>query len=165
MKTPALSGFRSGLALAACIAASFSVGAIGVLFSGSGVKDWYPTLAKPSWTPPGRLFGPVWSLLYFMMGVAAWRVWRRDGFRKARLALGVDVLQLVLNGAWSGIFFGLRQPAVAFVEILALWLFIVATTYLFWMRDRLAGILMILYLAWVSFATVLNGAIAWMNRS
>jgi tryptophan-rich sensory protein len=165
MKTPALSGFRSGLALAACLAASFSTAAIGVVLSGTGVREWYPTLAKPSWTPPGWLFGPVWSLLYVMMGVATWRVWRRDGVREARLALGVDAIQLVLNGAWSGIFFGLRQPVLAFGEILALWMLIGVTTRLFWARDRLAGILMIPYLAGVSFATALNGAIAWMNRS
>lgn len=164
-KPPALSGLRSGIAAATCLAAAYSTAAIGVLLSGTGVRDWYPSLAKPSWTPPGWLFGPVWTVLYGMIGIASWRVWRRGGIREARLALGVDALQLGFNGAWSGIFFGLRQPAPAFVEILALWLLIVATTLLFSARDRLAAVLMIPYLAWVSFAAVLNGAIAWMNRS
>jgi tryptophan-rich sensory protein/uncharacterized protein YbjT (DUF2867 family) len=162
---PALTGVRSGIALAACLMATFSAAAIGGLLSGGGVGDWYPSLAKPSWTPPGWLFGPVWTLLYFMMGVAAWRVWRRDGILEARLSLGVFALHLVFNAAWSGIFFGLREPALAFAEIVALWLLIVATTLLFSARDRVAAVLMVPYLTWVSFATALNGAIAWMNRS
>lgn len=163
-KPPALSGLRSAIALAACLAAAYSTAAIGALLTGTGVRDWYPSLAKPSWTPPGWLFGPVWTVLYGMIGIASWRVWRRDGLREARLALGVDALQLAFNGAWSGIFFGLRQPGLAFLEILALWLLIVATTLLFRARDRVAAALMLPYLAWVSFAAVLNGAIAWMNR-
>jgi len=152
---PALSGIRSGTALAACLLATFSAAAIGGLLSGGGVRAWYPSLAKPSWTPPGRLLGPVWTLLYFMMGVAAWRVWRRDGIREARLSLGVFALQLVFNAAWSGIFFGLREPALAFVEIVVLWLLIAATTLLFSARDRVATVLMVPYLAWVSFAAAL----------
>jgi tryptophan-rich sensory protein len=129
------------------------------------VRDWYPSIAKPSWTPPGWLFGPVWSVLYFMMAMAAWRVWRRDGIREARLSLGVFALHLVFNAAWSGIFFGLREPALAFAEIVALWLLIAATTMLFSARDRVATALMVPYLVWVSFAAALNGAIAWMNPS
>jgi len=162
---PALSGGRSAVALAVCLMATFAAAGIGGLLSGSSVGDWYPSLAKPSWTPPGWLFGPVWTLLYFMMGVAAWRVWRRDGIREARLSLGVFALHLVFNAAWSGIFFGLREPGLAFAEILGLWLLIVVTTLLFSARDRAAAVLMVPYLAWVSFAAVLNGAIAWLNRS
>ncbi len=164
-EAPALSGIRSGIALAACLMATFSAAAIGGLLSRGAVKDWYPSLAKPSWTPPGWLFGPVRSLLYLMMGIAAWRVWRRDGIPEARLALGVFALQLVFNAAWSGIFFGLRAPALAFVEIVGLWLLIAVATLLFSARDRAGGLLMVPYLAWVSFAAALNGAIAWMNRS
>jgi len=165
VEPPALSGLRSGIALAGCLMATFSAAAVGGLLSGGGVRDWYPSLAKPSWTPPGWLFGPVWSVLYFMMGVAAWRVWRRDGIREARLSLGVFALQLVFHAAWSGLFFGLREPAFAFVEIVVLWLLIAATTMLFSARDRVATVLMVPYLVWVSFAASLNGAIAWMNRS
>lgn len=164
-ETPPLAGVRSGIALAACLTASFAAAGAGAWLTGTAVSDWYPPLAKPSWTPPGWLFGPVWSVLYLMMGVAAWRVWRRDGVREARLPLGVFALQLVFNAAWSGIFFGLRKPALAFAEILALWLLILVTTLLFSARDRLAAALMVPYLAWVSFAAALNGAIAWLNRS
>ena len=99
-----------------------------------------------------------------MMGVAAWRVWRRDGLREARLTLGLFALQLVFNAAWSGIFFGLRNPGLALVEIMALWTLILVTTALFSARDRVAAAMMLPYLGWVSFAAVLNGAIAWMNR-
>lgn len=165
MNPPALSGIRSGLALAVCLVATASAAAIGALLTSGSVRDWYPSLAKPSWTPPAWLFGPVWTLLYFMMGVAAWRVWRRDGIRRARLPLGAFALQLAFNAAWSGIFFGLRAPALAFVEIVVLWLLIAATTLLFSARDRLATVLMVPYLVWVSFAAALNGAIAWMNHS
>jgi tryptophan-rich sensory protein/uncharacterized protein YbjT (DUF2867 family) len=161
---PALRRARSVLALAACVAACFGAAAIGRLLSLDGVSAWYPAIAKPSWTPPARLFGPVWSALYLMMAVAAWRVWRRDGLREARLSLGVFAIQLVFNAAWSGIFFGLRNPGLAFVEIMALWTLILVTTVLFSARDRVAAVMMLPYLGWVSFASVLNGAIAWMNR-
>jgi tryptophan-rich sensory protein/uncharacterized protein YbjT (DUF2867 family) len=162
---PAPSGARSAVALAVCLMATFAAAGIGGLLSGNSVGDWYPSLAKPAWTPPGWLFGPVWTLLYFMMGIAAWRVWRRDGIREARLSLGVFAFHLVFNAAWSGIFFGLREPGLAFAEIIGLWLLIVVTTLLFSARDRTAAVLMAPYLAWVSFAAVLNGAIAWLNRS
>jgi len=162
---PALSGARSALALAASVLTAFAAAAVGGALSGDSIAAWYPSLAKPTWTPPGAVFGPVWSVLYLMMGVAAWRVWRRDGLLEARLSLSVFALQLALNAAWSGIFFGLRSPAFAFAEILALWLLIAVTTLLFRARDGLAALLMAPYLAWVSFAAALNGAIAWMNRS
>jgi tryptophan-rich sensory protein/uncharacterized protein YbjT (DUF2867 family) len=165
VRPPALSGARSVAALAACLAATFCAAAVGVLLSFDGVGGWYRTIAKPAWTPPGWVFGPVWSALYAMMAVAAWRVWRRDGLRESRLACVVFAAQLVLNAAWSWIFFGLHRPGVAFVEILLLWGLIVATGALFWVRDRTAGALMAPYAAWVAFAAVLNGAIAWMNRS
>ncbi len=160
---PPRGGLRSSLALAVAVLASFTAAGVGGLLSGNAVSAWYPGLLKPSWTPPGWLFGPVWSLLYLLMGIAAWRVWRRDGFREARLSLGLFGLQLMLNASWSGIFFGLRRPALAFVEILALWGLIGITTLLFSARDRIACGLMLPYLAWVSFAAALNGAIAWMN--
>lgn len=164
-RPPALSGVRAVGALAACLAATFSAAAAGTLLSFDGVGGWYRTIAKPSWTPPGWLFGPVWTALYAGMAVAAWRVWRRDGLRESRLASIVFAAQLVLNAAWSWIFFGLHRPALAFAEILVLWLLIVVATALFWVRDRAAGALMLPYVAWVAFAAVLNGVIAWMNRT
>jgi tryptophan-rich sensory protein len=164
-ESPALAGGRSAFALAACLVATFAAALLGGLFTGSSVSTWYPSIAKPSWTPPAGVFGPVWTALYLMMAVAAWRVWRRDGLREARLSLAVFALQLGLNAAWSGLFFGLRAPALAFAEILALWVSIAATAVLFAARDRLAALLLAPYLAWVSFAAALNGAIAWMNRA
>src|SRR6185369_16465222 len=144
------------IAFVASLAACFAAAGAGVLLSSDSVSSWYSTLAKPSWTPPAWVFGPVWSVLYFMMAVAAWRVWRKDGWREARLSLGLFMIHLVFNAAWSGLFFGLRRPDLAFVEIIALWILILATTLLFSARDRLAGMLMLPYLAWVSFATILN---------
>ena len=161
---PALSGGRSLGVLVLCVLASFAAGAIGNLVSLDAIRQWYPTIAKPAWTPPPWIFGPVWSLLYLMMGIAAWRVWRADGLREARLPLGLFAIQLVLNAAWSGIFFGLRQPGWALVEIIVLWIAIAATTLLFSARDKIAALLMLPYIAWVTFATALNAAIWWMNR-
>lgn len=129
------------------------------------VSDWYFQLDKPAWTPPGYVFGPVWTLLYTAMAVAAWLVWKKSGFSGARLALTLFFVQLVLNGLWSWIFFGMHKPGAAFVEILFLWAAILATTLAFWQQQPLAGILFAPYLLWVSFAAVLNGAIWWLNRT
>lgn len=126
--------------------------------------EWYVHLKKPPWTPPGYLFGPVWTLLYIMMGLAAWLVWKRAGFSGARLALSIFVVQLVLNGMWSWIFFGMHKVGLAFAEILLLWVMILVTVFAFWRQYVLAGVLLIPYLAWVSFAAALNFSIWWMNR-
>lgn len=126
--------------------------------------EWYIQLKKPPWTPPGYLFGPVWTLLYTMMGLAAWLVWRHAGFSGARLALSIFVVQLVLNGMWSWIFFGMHKVGLAFAEILLLWLMILITIFAFWHQYVLAGVLLIPYLAWVSFAAALNFSIWWINR-
>ena len=124
---------------------------------------WYQTLAKPSWMPPDWLFGPVWTALYVLMAVAAWVVWRRGGATAARLPLGLFGLQLALNVGWSAIFFGLRLPGVAFAEILLLWLAIAATAVAFWRRSKLAAWLLAPYLAWTTFAAVLNASIWSLN--
>ena len=129
----------------------------------TSVGTWYPTLAKPAFNPPNWMFAPVWTALFFMMAIAAWRVWRRDGLRKARWALMLFALQLALNLSWSIVFFGLRSIGWALVEIVALLLAILATTLVFWQRDRVAGMLFIPYAAWVAFATVLNAAIWRLN--
>lgn len=159
----ALQGRAAGWALAACLGASFGAGGLGSLLSFEGISDWYPTLSKPWWTPPNAVFAPVWSVLFLLMGVAAWRVWRREGFREARLPLLAYAVQLVFNTAWSWIFFGLRSPAPALGEVVLLWLLILVTTVLFSARDRLASVLMLPYLAWVAFAAALNAAIVWLN--
>jgi benzodiazapine receptor len=118
--------------------------------------EWYASLAKPSWNPPSAVFAPVWSTLYVLMGIAAWLVWRRAGFTGAPVALGLFLLQLVLNALWSYIFFGLHQPGLAFVDIVALWLVILGTTVAFWRVSVAAGVLLLPYLCWVSFASALN---------
>jgi benzodiazapine receptor len=127
------------------------------------VKTWYPALAKPAWTPPSGVFGPVWTLLYASMAVAAWRVWRKAGWVAGRYALVLYFVQLTLNTAWPGLFFGLRSPAFGALEIVLLWIAILLTLRDFWRVDRVAGFLFVPYLAWVTYAAALNVAIWQMN--
>jgi translocator protein len=149
------------VALLACVGLSFLTAWIGSRFSPG---EWYAQIQKPSWTPPGYLFGPVWSILYLSMGVAAWLVWRRAGFSGARLALTLFVVQLTLNGMWSWIFFGMQRPGLAFAEILVLWSTILMTMIAFWRVNSISGVLFIPYLAWVSFAALLNYSIWQLNK-
>jgi translocator protein len=123
---------------------------------------WYDGLTKPSFNPPSWVFGPVWTLLYVLMGVAAWLIWRQYRGR-ARGALTLFVVQLVFNAGWSAMFFGLQSPGLAFAWIVVLWLLIVATTVVFWRLRRAAGALLLPYLAWVSFAAVLNYSLWQLN--
>ena len=125
--------------------------------------EWYAALRKPSWNPPGWIFGPVWSALYTMMAVAAWLVWQRGGFVAQRRPLALFLAQLGLNAAWTPLFFGLHWPGVAFAEILLLGLAIAWTITLFWRVQRAAAYLLMPYLAWVSFAAVLNGTLWRLN--
>jgi len=129
-----------------------------------GVRTWYQEIAKPAWTPPDGVFGPVWTALYISMGIAAYLAWRRGPAGPSRRrALTLFVLQLVLNGLWSVLFFGLRSPGLAFAEILVLLALIALTVRAFYARARPAGWLMTPYLAWVAFAAVLNFTIWRMN--
>ncbi|MDX1642124.1 MAG: TspO/MBR family protein [Balneolaceae bacterium] len=130
---------------------------------GIASSDWYIALNKPSWNPPNWLFGPVWTLLYTLMGIATWRVWNLFGFQHAKSALFSFMIQLGLNGLWSQLFFGLQEPGLALIKIVLLLVAIFITTYLFSKKDRLAAWLMVPYLVWVSFAACLNGTIWWMN--
>ena len=139
----------------------FAAAGIGSLFP---IGPWYESLVKPAWNPPNWLFGPAWTLLYTLMAVAAWLVWRNHGFRGATVPLTLFVVQLALNAGWSWLFFGLHQPGVAFAEIILLWAAILATIILFWRLKRLAGILLMPYLLWVSFAAVLNYTVWQLNR-
>lgn len=150
------------LALAGFLAASFVVGAVGNVWTDAGMA-WYDGLEKPAFNPPSWVFGPVWTTLYILMAVAAWRVWLAAGFRGARLALGLYFAQLALNMAWPGLFFALQAPGWALAEIVALWLLVVATTVLFFRHDRVAGWLMVPYILWVAYAALLNGAIVALN--
>jgi tryptophan-rich sensory protein len=154
---------RSVIRLLAWIVVSLGAGLIGSAFTTRSVSTWYVRLNKPPWTPPSGIFGPVWSLLYLLMGTAAWLVWRKGGFAGARAALALFCLQLIFNAAWSAIFFGARMPGPAFAEILVLWCLILATLAAFWRSVPLAGVLMTPYLAWVTFAAALNFAVWRMN--
>ena len=117
---------------------------------------WYAALSKPAWNPPNAIFAPVWSVLYGLMAVAAWLVWRRAGFSGAGAALGLFAVQLILNALWSYLFFGRHQPGLAFGDIVVLWVAILSVVLLFWRVDRVAGALLLPYLAWVGFAAYLN---------
>jgi translocator protein len=147
-------GKRSLLGLVVFIALSFGAAAIGGLATDPG---FYTELDRPPWAPPSWLFGPVWSVLYVLIGVAGWRVWR--AVDAPRGALAVWALQLGLNAAWSLVFFGLQEVGWALVEIVVLAGAIIATIIVFARRDRLAALLLVPYLAWVLFATALNAAL------
>jgi tryptophan-rich sensory protein len=136
--------------------------AIGVL-TGGGDSAWYRTLNKPAWTPPSWLFAPVWTSLYAMMGIAAWRVWRTGGWHEHAAALTLFSVQLAVNFAWSPLFFTFQRIDLALADIVLLWLLIVATLRQFASIDRLSAWLLLPYLAWVSYATALNAAIAGAN--
>ncbi|MFN2370314.1 MAG: TspO/MBR family protein [Candidatus Krumholzibacteriia bacterium] len=124
---------------------------------------WYATLAKPAWTPPDAVFPVVWTALYLLMGYAAFRVWYRHGLAGARIALGLWFMQLVLNFAWSWLFFGRHALGAAFVELTLLWGLILATLLAFRQRDPLAAMLLLPYLAWVGYAWALNFTIWRLN--
>jgi len=160
---PALSGARSAVACVVLLLICLVVGALGGLANMDATRPWYASLAKPAWTPPAAVFGPVWGVLYVLMALAAWRVVARDGLLEARLPLLAFGVQLLLNGAWSWIFFGARAPLAALIEIVVLTLLVLATTVLFYARSRTAGRLMVPYLLWVTLAATLNAAIVRLN--
>ncbi len=155
---------RDILALAGFVAVCLAAGGVGSLLGGPMPDAWYAGLRKPAFTPPGWLFGPVWTVLYVLMGVAAWGVWRQRGHRHVGGALGLFFAQLVLNAAWTGIFFGLHAPFWALVELIVLWVVLLGTTVAFFRVRTWTGVLLLPYLGWVSFAGVLNAAIWQLNR-
>ena len=142
----------------------FAAGGIGGLATTQGLDAWYETLDKPTWNPPNWVFAPVWTTLYGLMGTAVWLVWRGGVWNEVKSAVVLFTVQLVLNGLWSILFFGLQNPGGALIEIVALWLAIVATTMLFFRSSMIAGGLMMPYLLWVSFASFLNFTIWNLNR-
>lgn len=148
--------------LAGFLLACFAAATTGAFFRPG---PWYDRLDKPSWTPPDWLFPVAWTLLYIAIGVAPWLVWREAGFAGAALPLAVWAVQLLLNAAWSWLFFGLRRMDLAFAEVVALWLSIAAMIALFLPISVTAGLLMIPYLVWVSFAAVLNLAVWQRNKA
>jgi translocator protein len=151
---------RGTLGFIVILALCLAVSAVGGAVTATSVGSWYPLLAKPAFNPPNWIFAPVWTALYFMMAIAAWRIWRRGG---ARWALSLFAFQLALNLAWSIVFFGMHALGAALLEILVLLFAILATTVVFWRSDRIAGMLFVPYSAWVAFAAVLNAAIWQLN--
>jgi tryptophan-rich sensory protein len=158
-----MGGFRSAAVLTLCIGVCVGAGGLAGWATASSVATWYATLARPSWTPPDAVFGPVWTVLYVLMGVSAWRVLVRRGRRGIGVAMTLFAVQLLLNVAWSFLFFGLRSPGWAAVEIVALWGSIVATAWSFLRIDRAAAALLAPYLLWVTYAGALNMALWRMN--
>ena len=156
-------GASDTLGFVAFLAVCLGVSALGGAATATSVGSWYALLEKPSFNPPNWVFAPVWTALFFMMAIAGWRVWRRDGVRKARWALALFGAQLALNLGWSILFFGLRSIGAALIEICVLLLAILATTAVFWRRDRVAGMLFVPYAGWVAFAAVLNAALWRLN--
>ncbi len=155
----------AGFRFIVSVALPLLVGGLSGIATARGVQDWYPALAKPQFNPPSWLFGPVWTSLYLMMGVAAFLVWQRGWANEAvRIALAAFLVQLLLNGLWSILFFGMQSPGLAFFEIILLWIAIGVTLVLFRRVVPLAGTLLLPYWAWVSFAAVLNGSIWMLNR-
>lgn len=151
------------ITIAISILIAQAAGIIGSVFTVSGVQTWYTTITKPSWNPPSWVFGPVWITLYTFMGIASFLVWQQKESPGAKLALGIYGLHLALNALWSILFFGLKNPGLAFAEIIILLIFILMTTFLFWRINTWAGILMLPYIIWVSFATFLNYTIWRLN--
>jgi len=137
--------------------------ALGAGLTAVSVRDWYQTLHKPTWTPPDWVFAPVWTVLFLLMAFAGWVYWRRTGWSAGRAALGLFAVQLGLNAAWSGLFFTLRSPGMAIVDIVLLWCAIAGTLWSFGRVSALASSLLVPYLLWVSYATALNWAIWRMN--
>ena len=150
------------LALTVFFAACFLAAMTGAFFRPG---EWYERLKKPSWRPPNRLFGPVWTILYVMIAVSGWLVWRKAGLVVAAWPLAVYALQLVLNAAWTPLFFGLHRPDLGLADIVLVWLAVLATILLFFPISVGAALLLVPYLAWVTFATALNLSIWRLNRA
>lgn len=146
------------------IAVSELAGIVGSVFTVPSISEWYVTLAKPELAPPNWVFGPVWTTLFALMGISAFLIWRKGlNRRDVKIALGICIVQLVLNTIWSIIFFGLRSPGGALVEIAFLWLAILATIIFFAKISRPAAWLLMPYILWVSFAAYLNYSIWILN--
>jgi len=153
---------RQSLGLLSWLVVCFIAAAIGGAAS-INAGAFYTELVQPPWAPPGSWFGPVWSVLYLLMGISAWLVWRRGGFAQQRVPLALFLVQLAFNALWTWLFFGWQQGALAFIEILLLWCLILATLIAFWRVRALAAVLLVPYLLWVSFAAALNYSIWQLN--
>lgn len=160
MPTPSMQ--KQVLGLAGWMAVSFAASAVGATASvRAGV--FYNQLVRPGWAPPASVFGPVWTVLYALMGISAWLVWRSGGFRRHRPALTLFMAQLVVNALWSWLFFAWHLGALALADILVLALLVTGTLVAFWRIQRLAGALLVPYLLWVIFAAALNYSVWRLN--
>lgn len=139
------------------------IGFAGSFFTSNSVSTWYTTLNKPTFNPPGWIFGPVWTLLYIMIWVSFYFVWKVDFKKKNKTAIGIYSLQLFLNLIWSFLFFWLRNPFASLIEIIILWCVILANMIVFYRIEKTAGLLLLPYLLWVSFAMILNYSIFVLN--
>lgn len=146
---------KSILGLVMWLLITFAAAGIGAVAS-ANAGAFYEKLSQPEWAPPASLFGPVWTLLYILIAIAAWLVWKDTGFRGASLALSMMIVQLAANALWTWIFFAWHRGALAFVEIIVLWILIVITMILFWRVRPVAGVLFVPYLLWVTFASALT---------
>jgi tryptophan-rich sensory protein len=156
---------KNTIAFISSLAITSLAGFIGSYFTFDAIPNWYATLEKPALNPPNWIFGPVWTTLYILMATAAFLIWKKGWEKKeVKIALSVFLIQLVLNTLWSILFFGLQNPAIAFVEIVFMWLAIVATIFLFSKISKPAAWLLIPYILWVSFASYLNFAIWMLNK-
>ena len=155
---------RQALVLAGLVLLTLAIGWVGSLVTGPAVESWYPTLERPEWRPPNAAFPIVWTLLYVLMAVGAWLVWRRRPLAETRGALAIFGAQLAVNLAWSFLFFGARSPLAGLIDIAVLVVLIVMMLAAFWRLDRLAALINLPYLGWVSFAMALNAWIYLENR-
>jgi tryptophan-rich sensory protein len=155
MTKPSISLPANLAALFGWLVLTFIFAALGAIASAQA-KEFYAQLSQPDWAPPAWLFGPVWTVLYALMAIAVWRVWRQRGPQGATIEITLYIAQLAANALWTWLFFAWNLGLAACVEILLLWLLIVATIVVFGRRDRVAAMLLWPYLAWVSFATVLS---------
>ena len=158
---------KQGLAIKIIIslAVTFSAPVIASFVTAPGSSDWYANLNKPFFNPPGWVFGPVWTALYILMAVSAALVWQKGlAGPIVRMALALYLVQLVLNGLWTPLFFGAKMPLLAFIDIVLLWAAIILTILAFVRVSRYAALLMLPYLAWTSFAAVLNFSLWYLNR-
>ncbi|MGD9494780.1 MAG: TspO/MBR family protein [Armatimonadota bacterium] len=155
---------KAALQLIICVVVCFAAGGIGSLAMGRESFVWYRSLVRPAITPPSWVFGPAWSVLYLLMGIALFLVWRRAGQVPVGAAIGVFAAQLVLNALWTPAFFGMRSPALGLAVIIPLEALIAVCVVLFWRISPAAGALLLPYLGWTGFAAVLNGLLFVMNR-
>lgn len=138
-------------------------GFLGAIFTFSAIESWYQYLKKPSFAPPNFLFGPVWTLLYFLIGIASFFIWKNKENPKAKTLLKVYFIHLILNTLWSFLFFGLKNPFLAFLEIIILWFFVAYLALTFYKIKKASGIIFVIYLFWISFAMILNFSILILN--